>query len=114
MKKSSLFFLSPARIENKMSSFENKKYLLVRCDKPIVSFCVISDRAVHFDAENLDLEEGTEIKFYYPEEEDHELGKRKRGRKPVKKTYTGVIVQKSGFVSQLLCVTYAFGFLHKR
>lgn len=67
--------------------------MLVRCDKPIVSFCVVSDRDVHFDPENMDLEEGREINFDYPEDTIENVTK--RGRKPKKKTYCGIVVQKS-------------------
>lgn len=96
-----------------MSSFGKKKYLLIRCDKPIVSFCVVSDRAVHFDPENLDLEEGKEVTFEYPEEDENEIGKKKRGRKPAKKTYVGVVLQKSGIFPQFLNVYYAFRLFYK-
>lgn len=80
------------------------EYLLVRCDKPVISFCVISIKAVHFDPENLDLDEGSDIQFDFPE--DDEPGKRKRGRRPAKKTYKGTIVKKS---SLFFLVFFSYG-----
>lgn len=79
-----------------MSDLRGKKtyYFLIRCDKPITSFCVISEKAVIFDPDHLKLEEKDEISFEYPEDEEG-AEKRKRGRKPQKKIYTGTIVKKS-------------------
>lgn len=97
-------------------------FLLVQCEDPKSgpSFCVISDLAVYFDSENLDLQINREIKFDYPEDDsifewpgdvpsddekrdakDREKKKRRRGRKTAKKTkkskktYCGTVIQKS-------------------
>lgn len=83
--------------QRKMSESKRKmKYFLVRCDKPVTSFTVISERAVIFDPDNLELKEGEEITFEFPE--DVEEQKKKRGRKPQKKVYTGTVVEISSML----------------
>lgn len=89
-------------------------FLLVRCEDPKYgpSFCVISDLAIFFDSNNLDLQINREVKFEYPEDNaifqwptghatEKEPGgrqKKKRGRKVLKKstkTFFGIVIEKS-------------------
>lgn len=78
-------------------------FLVVRCEDKLqgVSFCVITDRAVFFDSKNSDLEEGSTIKFEYPEDDEYFLSederKRKRGKPKKtlkKKEYSGILIRK--------------------
>lgn len=106
-----------------------KFFLLIRCEDPKfgTSFCVISDLAVYFDSENLNLQLNREIKFDYPEDDaifqwphlddvdgeitntkDSQNPKKagKRGRKAVKnqkksKTYSGTVIKKSSKIFSL-------------
>lgn len=73
-------------------SENGKLFLLIKCEKPYVSFCVISERSVILDPLNLVLTKGLKIKFEYPEDDNDS---KKQTRAVKKKTYEGIIMNMS-------------------